>query len=161
MNEDRIADRIERVSPLLLHSLNAIEKTYVFHHRAEEIGDIYEVADFILMEPLAGGCANLQHTDRAFLPAERNSNQLGDACFGHAAAYFRVFFRFKTADAVWFLRDFGIPSPGKNVMFQVAIGEADGSAHDKFLYVALPLEQANHSVTGIHAANNLAENLLK
>src|ERR1700752_4700440 len=103
MNENRIANGIEGIDPLLLDRLDLLKQVEVLDGGAQEIGDVDQIGQLILLEALSGKCADVYEADRAFLAAERYGDELRNSGLRHGMTDLKILFVLKSRDAMFFL----------------------------------------------------------
>ena len=164
VDNNGVADGIEGVRPLLLDGFDLLEKIHIFNGGSKEIGDVYEISEFVLVKTLAGQHADAEHADWAFLAAKRHGNQPGNSGFRHLPADFDVLLFLEARDTVVLPQDFLNPGAVQIeafVLLQVVFGVAHRGPGHEFRGIALALEQAEYPVARIEAGGDLQQHLLQ
>ena len=81
MDQDGVADRVERVFPLLPDRGDLLKQANILQCHPEQVGHIYEVGEFAGSKPSTLRSADCDHSQRPVFPGECKCHERFQPCF--------------------------------------------------------------------------------
>ena len=92
VDQNRIADRIERIFPLPMNAIHLLEQAHVLQRQSKKIRDVGQISDFIRFIFQKRPGAKRQNSERAVFSTQWQRDNFLHGAFRHAAAFLLVFF---------------------------------------------------------------------
>src|SRR5258708_12253189 len=90
MYENRIANRIKRVSPLLLNGRHLFKEPHILQRQAQKIGNVNQIRDLVTLKTNALKGAHGDNSDRPVFSRQSQRNALADPALFHPPALFSI-----------------------------------------------------------------------
>src|SRR5580693_293814 len=100
VHQNRVADRIERVGPLLLNGRNLFEQSHVLQRQPEQVAYVQQVGDFVRLKLLASRGTDDDESERPLLSRQRHGDAVADAAFRHSLPHSGIRFIFQAKELI-------------------------------------------------------------